>query len=239
MTITVPKPAPQLTPENILLWSKEPLVDELQAHVSHTQIGTVLQHPLVYDIGVILPGLNNLRLEYKKRTLAEAIELRDWESVVFIHERPHRLNAFMRYVARVDKSGRMLPIWQHSKRLQELAIEVWIDSENIHQHQSDWLELFRDRPDGAVLGTKADLKAFAALPDRVHVYRGGGEDSFLSWTTQRHTAAFFAQRFKRQDAAGREVVNKIREQVLDKADIFAHFTGRGEAEVLSMKGIGI
>lgn len=104
---------------------------------------------------------------------------------------------------------------------------MWTDSENIYQYREEWLELYRDRPDGVVLGDKGE---FRKLPDRVTLFRGGDPDeSFLSWSTRRSIAEFFAQRGPEPRTV--QVVEVERES------IFAYYTNRNEYEALTMVGL--
>lgn len=216
-----------LTAESMEKWQNEELHDDLVPYVNESSFLRILQHPLVFDIGVSLPGLVNLRYQQKLTLLETAIANGNIEQVVFLHERPYRLEAMLEYAIEDDGS-----IWKQTPRVQELAESVWTDSENIHQHQEEWLWLYRDRPEGAVLG---DKPGFRKLPDQVTVYRGGGDDSFLSWSTKRSVAEFFAKRFAQHGGE----VSEVRSVTVDKADIFAYYTGRSEYEVLTFVGMGI
>jgi hypothetical protein len=223
------RPDMSFTEENMKLWMNEELSWELQPYLHvHPTFGPMLQHPLVYDIMMNMPGLNNRRLEVKKAGLAAALEKEDWSNVIGLHERPWRFYALDKYVLEHDDEDIALPLWQQKRSVQKLAEWLWTDSENIGQHQEEWLNLYRERPEGAVLGKKRDLKLFAELPDEVELFRGGGDDSFLSWSTKREVAERFTKR------SG----NEVRTQTVAKRDIFAYYTGRGEFEALTFVGMG-
>jgi hypothetical protein len=49
----------ELSPENMLKWSKEPLHPDLEPWVGDTKFGPSLRHPLVYHCPLILPGMAN------------------------------------------------------------------------------------------------------------------------------------------------------------------------------------
>jgi len=202
----------------------EELDPELEGYLElDGPIGPMVRHPLVYDISLQIPGAANRRLAYKKEALAEALSKKDWDLVVSLHERPHRFNALQEYVLRPG-----VPIWRHSKAVKALAEWVWTDSENISQHQAEWLALYEGRPEGAVLGEPIDLVKFQKLPEQVTLYRGGGADSFLSWSTSREVSERFAARSK----------SKVRSRVVPKSEIFAYYTQRGEFEALTFAGMG-
>lgn len=165
---------------NLKKWADEELNPEFEPFIRHTEsVGRMIQHPLLYDIGVMLPGLANRQLEQKKASLQRAIEAGDLGKIIVLHERPWRMEALLNYGAVYDEDGRVLPIWEQSDDFREEAAFVWTDSENIHQYREQWLDLYRDRPDGVVLGDKGE---FRKLPDRVTLFRGGDpQESFLSW----------------------------------------------------------
>jgi hypothetical protein len=216
-------------------WAHEELDPELRPFTTwHDQLGRMVQHPLIYDIMCVMPGLTNLRLAAKKADLAKAIEQKDIWSIVGLHERPWRLHALTTYVFERDEHSSPLSVWHQTEEVQALTQWVWTDSENIHQHQDDWLNVFRDRPHGMMLGSPSDLAAFDALPDPVRLFRGGGADSFLSWTSEYKTAKFFARRGIEPGEPERE----IRSSMIPKSAIFAYFTNRGEAEALSFERMG-
>ena len=107
----------------------------------------------------------------------------------------------------------------------DLAADIWVDSENIRQHWDEWERLF----DGIEFFGDADERAeFDRLPDPITVYRGGGDDSRWSWTTERSVAEKFAGRSGRQ----------VRERTLAKADCFGYLLRRNEFELLSWVGLG-
>ena len=227
-----------MTAADLDRWANEALDPEFKPYVTHgTVVGGMIQHPLVYDIGMVLPGLANRRLAQKKGLLEKAIEENDLNHIIVLHERPWRLWALLKYGAVRDDDDRVLPIWSQDATFREIASWVWTDSENIHQHQADWLELYRDRPEGAMLfgvDGKAAAKEFRKLPDPVPLFRGGDPgSSFLSWTTKREVAQKFATRHD-HDEPDREV----RERLIPKADIFAFYTHRNEFEALSFVGQG-
>lgn len=211
----------EFTAENIERWRNEEFDDELLPYVTeHETFGQMLQHPLVYDMMPVMPGLANLRLKAKKEALELAISRDDLSQIIGLHERPYRFEALQEYALTEG-----FTIWQHNEEVQELVEFVWTDSENIHQHREEWIALFQDRPDGEMLG---DEEEFRKLSDPVKVYRGVDDSSFLSWSTDESVAEFFARR------AGTEVISRW----IEKRDIFAYFTGRNESEVLSFAGMG-
>lgn len=75
-----------------------------------------------------------------------------------------------------------------------------------------------------------ELEYYNSLPDTVTIYRGiaigRAEQNGLSWTCNRKTAEWFANRFNIGDEKG-----YVLKGVIDKKDIFAYFNGRDEDEI--------
>lgn len=186
--------------------------------------GKMLRHPLVYQVPMMLPGMANRAYKAKCAALDEAIAEQNWHRVVFLHERPHRLNALIEYVIGRDEEGEIVSLVDVPKYW-DLAADVWVDSENIGQHEDDWRDLLDDtlygEPRGLWLGTTEERAAFDALPDPIPAWRGGVVGDW-SWTTDHKIAQFFARR------SG----YKVRRRMIPKADCFGYFTRRGESELL-------
>ena len=77
---------------------------------------------------------------------------------------------------------------------------------------------------------KEEYEYYCELPDMIEVYRGvavgRAKEDGLSWTCNRKTAEWFANRFNYSDNKG-----YIIKGVIDKADVFAYFNGRNEDEI--------
>ena len=76
------------------MFDSEELNPELQEYLDCEAGFTCIRHPLVYSI-MHVPPLNKLMnqsLGHKKQMLSEALEKGDWSRVVFLHERPYRVN---------------------------------------------------------------------------------------------------------------------------------------------------
>lgn len=210
-----------------MMLKDEPLDPELAAWIDDTgALGQMIKHPLVYDItGVQFPGPANARLKYKKEALAKAHAEKNWNTVIFLHERPFRASALYRLA--VDRGAEI-----SNEDYWELVGSVWTDSENIWQNEDEWEYLFASqRPGREHMMDEEERAAFAALPDTLTVYRGChrelNEDG-LSWTLDRERAAWFAKRFANVTESDPIVhVGDVR-----KADVMAHFLGRNESEIV-------
>jgi hypothetical protein len=210
-----------------MMLKDEPLDPELAAWIDDTEsLGQMIKHPLVYDItGVQFPAPANARLKQKKEALARAYAEKDWNTVVYLHERPHRANALYRLA--VDHGAEI-----SNEDYWELVGSVWVDSENIYQNEDEWeFLLSSERPGREHMMDEEERAAFAALPDTLTVYRGChrelNEDG-LSWTLDRDRAAWFAKRFA--SVTGSDPIVHVGE--VSKSQVVAHFLGRNEAEIV-------
>jgi len=200
----------------------EELCEELEACVEVDPTwGRMLKHPLVYSVPLSLPGLSNRALVQKRRLLDAAIEKEDWHHVVFLHERPYRLEAFIDYVTGRDEDGGALPLGQ-SQDDRDLAADIWVDSENIPQCMDDWTALFAST--SLWLGSEDERAEFDALPDPIPAWRGEIDDGGWSHTTDEKVAKFFATRFGANAA--------ITQVLIPKDKVFGYLTRRGESELL-------
>ncbi len=147
----------------------------------------------------------------------------EWHSYVFLHERPHRVEAFAKIAQELPDEE----YWQ-------LLGGVWVDTEWPSDREFTWCRLLTsERPGREGLMDDDERARHGALPDPVPVYRGYvHDDEFdgsegMSWTLSEDRASWFAQRF----AFDGDEPLVARGQV-DKADVIAVFLGRQEDEVL-------
>ena len=187
-----------------------------------TMLGTILRHPLVYSIPYFPPmaGMMNRSL-YMKREMLQAAKIeRNWESYVFLHERPHRLPAFMRMQDEMTDAE----FWTGLRG-------VWIDSENIQAFAVEWADLWgSERGSREVLMTAEEAGLLAAMGDEFTVWQGHTTERTdgWSWTVNPATAKWFANRFAALEG-GEAVVSRGR---IRRSDVVAYFTSRGENEIL-------
>lgn len=189
--------------------------------------GTMLRHPLVNE-PFVMNGVANRMYERKRELLAQAIEAEDWNTVVFLHERPWRCEALITYVLGSDDYGIPFSVATlDDPEARDLVAAVWCDSENIHEHVDRWLAI----TDGHVPGEPllmGDQPAFDALPldsqGRIEVWRGDCNDGGWSWTTSRDTALFFCKRW----GAGNDLLHGF----VDPRYVFGYITNRSETEVM-------
>ena len=207
-----------LDPELLdLLTRDEPLHPDLEDHLVTTDFGRMVHHPLIIEI-MPRPAMVNYRYAAKRAAVDQATADGDWRHVVWLHERPYRLDAFMSVSDRLDDDD----YWS-------LLADLWLDSENIWQNLDQWRQLFESTRPGSPM-TADENAALDAMPDPIPVYRGGIEDRNeygLSWTTDRERAEWFAVRMASDDD-----VAVVLEGMVARQDVVAYFTGRGEDEIV-------
>lgn len=216
--------------EGLVKLASEPLHPDLEPWVEdNPMLGKCLKHPLVYDITMSLPGHANLRYEAKKEALQDALDRKDWDRVVFLHERPYRCWALIEYVVGLDDlTADPIPLVLCSEEVRDLAGTVWVNSENIDQHTDDWGHLFGDWEAGDPMLFNDDPEGWDSLSDPLTVYRAGIDDGGWSWTLDPKIAKFFATRFGENHVVTTGKVNKDH--------VFGYFTQRSESEVLVLDG---
>ena len=190
---------------------------DLQPYLEDGVLGPQLRHPLVYAVPLWTKAHANYIYEQKKADLIDAVLHREYSKIIFLHERPYRLDAFV-------KIAKDLP----DDKYWSLLASIWTDTENGWQNLDTWRALFAsERPGRGHLMDADERFTLANLPETVEIYRGCtnklNEDG-ISWTLNRDKAEFFANRFSN----GGIVLSKQ----INKSDIIAVFNGRGEAEVI-------
>lgn len=181
-----------------------------------------IKHPLVFSI-MHTPEQNamvNRAFEQKQRAVDEAWAEENWQTFIWMHERPHRIEAFYEAADLMDDET----FWS-------LLGDIWTDSENIWQAEEMWLDMLHaDRPGREQMMDEGERETLAQLPSDVEVFRGfckDGRETGLSWTTDRRRAEWFAQRLALDDDNPRLATAHVKRE-----KIIACFNGRGENEVV-------
>lgn len=187
--------------------------------------GPMLRHPLVYEMFLGFPGVTNKTYLRKTELVKEALADEDWDTYVFLHERPYRLRALLDVTGR-NEFDEPMPLVNRPEHW-ALAADVWVDSENIQQNINEWRDLLCNG-EGLWLGTDEEREAFDALPRVDHIngphiklWRGGAVGDW-SWTADEKVAQFFSRR------SG----YPVRSHLIPVADVFGYLTRRSEAEAL-------
>lgn len=212
-----------------LMFRQEELDPELEPWLEHEgPFGTCLKHPLVFSI-VHPPQMNafaNERLKQQKKALQLAVANEKWRTAVFLHERPHRLEAFMAISWHLEGPD----YW-------DLLGDVWSDTENARQNWSEWREMLTADPEGREMMSSEDVRSMLTAPSEefglapmTRIYRGFCYDDALrgfSWTLDRARAKWFAQRLRDPNT---DPPAKVATGWVARENVIAYITGRNEEE---------
>lgn len=206
------------TIERLLKESSEPLHPDLVPYFeADGALGAQVRHPLVYQVPLWSNGSANAYYLQKKRDLDKALEEKNYNRVVYLHERPYRLQAFIQIAKYLS-----------DEKYWSLLASIWTDTENAWQNLDEWRKLFNSsRPKRQRLMDRDEVLAYDSLPDTVKIYRGcqkGINKDGISWTLKRDKAEWFATRFSKDGV--------VLEKEIQKKDIIAVFTNRNEFEVI-------
>lgn len=183
----------------------------------HPELGTILRHPLVYQVPIWSNGSANKMYESKKKQIEKVLLKQDYKIYVWLHERPYRLTAFEEISNKLTDTK----YWN-------LLSYIWTDTENSYADYKKWRSLFSsERSSKHYLMNEEENQLLRSLPAEVVIYRGCQKnlnENGLSWSLDKSKAEFFAYRFNQKGI--------ILEKKISKKDIIAVFTGRGEAEVI-------
>jgi uncharacterized protein len=202
-----------------------------QLRLDRGEVITVIRSKYVQDfyMGPAMHAYYNARYLTTAQAAEEALDAGDWTQYILYHEKPYRLDAIYDCI----EAG-MSP-----EETAEQLGSAWTHSENIHEQQDEWMDLWNRTRDMGHLEYAMDDEERAkldALPEIVTVYRGynrAGRDEGLSWTLKREQAEWFARRWAE---ASIDEPNRIGPHVtvgtVRRTDILACFVGRGEDEVV-------
>jgi hypothetical protein len=203
--------------QQLLAETNEPLNPDLVPYLEDGVLGKQLRHPLLYQVPLWTNGYANKLYLQKKEDLIDAVLHRKYSKIVFLHERPYRVDAFTKIASDLPDET----YWS-------LLGSIWTDTENSWQNLDEWRKLFSsNRPHRDRLMDRDEILAYNSLADTVKVYRGcqkGINENGISWTLKREKAEWFSTRL------GKDGV--VLEKEVSKEDILAVFTGRNEFEVV-------
>jgi hypothetical protein len=180
-----------------------------------------LKHPLVFGVPYT-SGMNflyNQQFEAKTQALKDSISEKNWSTYIFMHERPHRFDAFEAVCDQLD-----------GQEYWSLLSEIWSDSENLWQIGYGRIKKILSRHlEHRDHFMDEDEKDFLQqLPDQIRVFRGhqNKNQKGFSWTISHTTAAWFGNRFVKSGQG------KVSEGLVSKADIVGIVLGRSEMEIV-------
>lgn len=197
---------------------------DLEPYLYEEDSGIVmLKHPLVYSIfhHEQMNGQVNKQYEAKMEAIQQAVLESRWESYIWLHERPYRIEAFDNIQHRLD-----------DKSYWSFLSQIWIDTENMWQNAEDWEFLLSSPRPGRKehFMEEDDVKKLDTLDPQFTVFRGTcyGLPLGLSWTLDKEKAAWFALRFRR------DTPPIVVRGTVAKDDVIAYLGGRGENEIVTL-----
>jgi hypothetical protein len=181
-----------------------------------------IQHPLVIgDLGMMPNSDYNKQLIRKQERLKEFENDKNFESYLFLIEKPFRVTTFSELVKQ-NKIKRL------SKKYWKILSFIWTDSENIFQNKELWDDLLKDKTNSHFFMSKKDLNFFNSLENEFMVYRGYTHwENGYSYSLDKERAVFFANRFGQN--------GKVKEMLVKKEDVFAYTNSREENEIIILK----
>lgn len=203
------------------------LVPELQKHLGilelHSRTLIALRHPLVYSVPYFphkeTDEILNKTFEHKRKHILECLENKNFDSYLWMHERPYRIDAFRK----IEKLLEDEIYWK-------LLAAIFIDTENLFQNRTTWAKLLSsNRSNKEALMDSEERRFLKDLSNEVKVYRGVSHpqqkiSTGLSFTLDKEKAFWFANRWDRK--------GKVYSGLVKKKSILAYFSGRGESEVV-------
>lgn len=201
----------------------EPLHEDLQPYLQDGgYFGTVLKHPLVFDIAYAPQRAYQSNDQYlaKREIIEKCMADHSWSNIIWLTERPYRVQAFVQISAKMDDEY----FWR-------LLADVYSDTENFWQERNYWnLLLTTDRPRREEFMTEEERNKLQTLPDKLTIYRGyNGKGKLRSWawTLDRDRAVWFAKRLHHGGKPPRVATGEVA-----KADVVAYLNGRNEEEIV-------
>jgi hypothetical protein len=205
--------------QNFLVQSK--IDPELKPWIEKKQGWTMLRHPLVFGVPYMeeMNSLYNAQLKQKKEYAQKALENKDWNQYLYIHERPYRFNKFIE-----------IKNLMSDKEYWHNLGSIWSDSENIWQYGNIIKDLLTsERKQKEQFMNKAERDFFKKLPEKFIIYRGHQKlnRKGYSWSLSYWHACWFAQRFE-------SVKHGILQATVSKKDIIGVLLRRGEYEIVAL-----
>lgn len=215
----------------------------LRKHVKEDpRFGPILHSPFCIELFLnkfTADMCNEIYLN-KRKAIASAINNshlgipEDLTRFIWLHERPYRVDAFIKGIGISHRSQNWLkfkqPIRLNRSRWRILR-DVWVDQENIFENYSKWKQLLKLPRDYSGMNNDfmtPEESSYIQFLARQHVvYRGSKQKetlSGLSWTLSHDTAKFFADRFGQKGI--------IKQKTISSQDIYAYISSRGEEEII-------
>lgn len=211
-----------------------------------------ISHPLYHQI-FFHPEIMNEHLDQairlKRGLIRDRAKEGDWGGIECLYERPYRPEFIFVLEAWLfgDSDSARLPGFDYDDPVHEIAYDrwqadtaaddklfyllarsTWVDSENIHQHVDEWMNLF-ETSKGTQWMRGFDEEVLKLIPKEVTIFRGECNDGRVSWSLDRDIGEFFARR------GINESTGEVRVAKIPKHMIHSFFGERGEEEVIILE----
>lgn len=196
------------------------LDDSLIQYIQHDPVlGETFHHPLFVSImysPMLNAAINNV-IKHKEVELALALRDEDYQTYIWLHERPYRAEALSNLLECAE-----LALREYSKLLHD----VWIDCEGPSGALDLFVNLFAHASSELWMTPEA-LATWHALPEVITVHRGRNTKENtpgLSWTLSMERATWFANRWPGESFVGTKQIRKD--------ECFGYTNERDEDEII-------
>lgn len=178
----------------------------------------------------------------KKKQVEKAVKEGDLSRIVMLHERPYRLEAYLRYryscLIHHLRSRGSYERWPFVDG--DVVRYIWTDTESMHRDLGLWARVLdtQELISGcdSIMNDKDRSFMNRIFPDEkteVEVYRGGNEENKMSysWTTSLEKAKWFAHRFGNPEG-DEDLDPKVYSVKVNRANVHFCTMSRGECEVV-------
>ena len=193
------------------------------------KVGFLVNHPYIGESAtavkengkLVLKDVRNEQdLEDVRKNILETIDaVTSYQHFMHIMRAPY-LPAFFKY------TKHLLSAFDYSSFLGSMWTIVEFPNVDENITASEFVKIFR-KAEKALLMDDDELRQYLSLPEQITVYRGirgRGSLKALSWTIDIKQAEWFAQRWGKN--------GKVYSATINREDVLAVFTSRGESELV-------
>lgn len=159
------------------------------------------------------------KLYNQQKTRAEnALMAKNYNRYLIFHTRPYRLHALLE----------IFDIVKNDKTKAELLTHYWQDTVEPYINLKYWIELFKYF-DGKeeLLMSEEENQYFNNLPEEITIYRGADRSGGISWTLDKETAKWYANRFNFNNKG------KVFEKIVKKSDCLCYLLNEQEIIIIN------
>lgn len=210
-------------------WRKPKCVcTALNPEQRHYVCGWKLPDEVIAEMNRLSPVLE---VENRERELWKK---KDWERLIFFHQRHCRLRTFIRILKSRHRDSLYPQYWQ-------VLGQIWTDTETVFGDLCQWRELFSNTqtPHPETFMTPDEQTFLASLPERLTIYRGYNPKynnrAGYSWTLDSSIAERLGKRDWLMPGLDKPLpcaTGAVLTRDIDKDEVFAYSNRRRESEIL-------